>query len=298
MEVRGSTVQRVGFEPSQCSGSFTIVELAHAVDITHHPSVSGSMIHEARIVRGFWFYRHIPRQVGAASSRTMSSSSPAAPSESSRDSPSSRSSSPRPFGGPWQPSKAASRCCCSEPSWWGIGLRGVAGVVAGLLTATGASLALFIGTLAVYGLVHGALELGAVRYYRRTEGFACIVLSVIVVWIYTHEDLESDPTPELVVLVLFCVIIAAADVAEAWRRRGVGDRAVQQRALVLCGVAWALFGVVIAVGISGLLDLDTEARVGRLEIIGTLAAVCGIARLGLAWWLRSDAKVARRGRDP
>ena len=109
-------------------------------------------------------------------------------------------------------------------------MRGVAGVVAGLLTATGASLALFIGTLAVYGLVHGALELGAVRYYRRAEGFACIALSVIVVWIYTHEDLESDPTPELVVLVLFCVIIAAADVTEAWRRR---DRAVQQRALVL-----------------------------------------------------------------
>jgi uncharacterized membrane protein HdeD (DUF308 family) len=178
-------------------------------------------------------------------------------------------------------------------SWWVLALRGVVGILFGVLALVWPALTLLVlvALFAAYAVVGGvASVVGAIRN-RASDRYWWLILLLGLVSIAAGAIAVFHPMLTTLVLVLVmganALITGALDIAVAIRLRTVLRR---EWLLVLAGIASVVFGVLV------LLFPDAGA-LALVWLISFHAIFTGILFLGLAFRVRGRAKTAGRRKD-
>jgi len=168
-------------------------------------------------------------------------------------------------------------------NWWLVALRGVAGIIFGILAFVmpGITLATLILLFGIYALVDGVLDvIAAVRGGRRQEErwWALLIEGLVGI----AAGIVALARPGLTAVVLLYLIAAWAivtgvfELVAAFRLR---HRITGELWLALSGVASIVFGVLIAM-------FPGAGALAVVLWIGAYAIVFGALLLGLAFRLR------------
>lgn len=176
-------------------------------------------------------------------------------------------------------------------NWWSLVIRGIAGILFGLLTFMwpGITLTALVFVFGAYALIDGVMSLvGAVRAAGANDRWAALLVEGIVGIL---AAIAAIVWPGLTALTLVYVIAAwalvtgIAEIAAAIRLR---HEIHGEWLLALAGVASILFGVLLA----------AMPAAGALAIaiwVGAYALIFGIVVLALGFRLRSWLRGAHGG---
>jgi uncharacterized membrane protein HdeD (DUF308 family) len=174
-------------------------------------------------------------------------------------------------------------------NWWAVGLRGIMGILFGLicLLTPGLALSVFIILFAAYMLVDGAFAIvAAIKAARNGERWGLLILEGVV---DIAAGLVAVALPAITLVALVWLIAIWAIVSGALMLTAAFTLNPDHGRwwLVLGGVASLIFGILLVL----------QPGIGALVLtmwIGAYAVVFGIFLLVLAFQLRS--RKAERGR--
>jgi uncharacterized membrane protein HdeD (DUF308 family) len=172
-------------------------------------------------------------------------------------------------------------------SWWILALRGVIGILFGVLALTWPDLTLLalVALFAAYALLSGAVSvIGAVRNRARDDDW-WLVLLLGLVGIGAGVIAIVHPTLTALVLVLVmganALITGVLDIVAAIRMRKVIR---DEWMLVLSGIASIVFGVLVFL-------FPGAGALAMVWLISAYALVTGALMLVLAFRVRAKTKV-------
>ena len=175
-------------------------------------------------------------------------------------------------------------------NWWLFLLRGLAGIIFGIITfiAPGISLAALVLLFGAYALVDGVFALwSAIRRRGQDRWWVLLLQGIlgIAAGVLTLTLPAISALALLYVIAAWALVTGALEIAAAIRLRKVIAR---EWLLVLSGIASIVLGVLLAL----------NPAAGALAValwIGAYALVTGALLVGLSFRLRSWGKAPRTG---
>jgi uncharacterized membrane protein HdeD (DUF308 family) len=174
-------------------------------------------------------------------------------------------------------------------NWWAVLLRGIAGVLFGLVTffAPGISLAALVLVFGAYALADGILAIiSAIRTRAENQRWWLFILEGLVgiaAGVITLIWPGITAVALLYVIAAWALLTGGLEIAAAIRLRKV---ITHEWLLILAGIASVAFGVLVAL-------FPGPGALALILWIGAYALVAGALMIGLAFRLRAFAQGRR-----